>query len=473
MNRPLSLAQLPLAILLAAGLTGCAQLSPDGGMNEVSAMTRERVGLAVQRESAPTRAAARERIGTLLSAPLTPESAVEVALLNNPTLQAEFARLGTSEAQWVQAGRLRNPGFHFSRLRAGTDIEIERSFGIDLLGLLTMPKRIELATHSFDAAKLSAAGAAVRLAHDTRMAWFEAVAALQEAEYMAQVRESAEAGAMLGRRLAEVGNWSKLDQARQQAFYAESTASLARARQAATAARERLTRLLGLWGGAASYQLPERLPDLPNAVREAGALEAQALAQRLDVLQARQRLDASANGVDAAQLTRFGDVLEVAYANRSESGHPRANGLELGLEIPLFDWGGARVAASRARYEEQVHALAAIGVQARSEVREAWLGYRTAYDVARHYRDEVVPLRATISDEVLRRYNGMLISVFELLTDAREQMAAVNAAIQAQKAFWVADTRLQAALVGSGSAPASGPSDPPGAAATPARAAHD
>ena len=70
--------------------------------------------------------------------------------------------------------------------------------------------------------------------------------------------------------------------------------------------------------------------------------------------------------------------------------------------------------------------------------------------MAKHYRDEVVPLRKRISDEVLLRYNGMLASVFELLTDARAQVGSVNAAIQAQRDFWIAETNLQAAINGSG-----------------------
>jgi outer membrane protein TolC len=91
-------------------------------------------------------------------------------------------------------------------------------------------------------------------------------------------------------------------------------------------------------------------------------------------------------------------------------------------------------------------------VRARSEVREAYSSYRTAYDLARHYRDEVVPLRKTISHEVLLRYNGMLASVFELLADAREQVASVNSAIETQRDFWIAQTALQSAINGSGPA---------------------
>ena len=46
------------------------------------------------------------------------------------------------------------------------------------------------------------------------------------------------------------------------------------------------------------------------------------------------------------------------------------------------------------------------------------------------------------------RYNGMQLSVFDLLADAREQVKSVNAALEAQRDFWLADADLQAALSG-------------------------
>ena len=128
---------------------------------------------------------------------------------------------------------------------------------------------------------------------------------------------------------------------------------------------------------------------------------------------------------------------------------PTQRGWEIGFELPLFDWGGARVAQAEAR----LHAGACTApretaIDARSEVREAYGAYRTAYDIARHYRDEIVPLRKRIADENVLRYNGMLIGVFELLADARAQIASVNAAIEAQRDFWLAEADLDMALIG-------------------------
>jgi outer membrane protein TolC len=265
---------------------------------------------------------------------------------------------------------------------------------------------------------------------------------------MEQVKDAAEASAELARRMAAAGNFSKLDQAREQVFYGEATAQLARSRQVALAEREKLTRLMGLWGEDLSFRLPERLPDLPKSAREIADLEAQALKQRLDVKGAMQEAENVAASLGLTRTTGFISVLEVGYQRTSETGQPRKSGYEVELRLPIFDWGGARVARAEHTYMQAVNRAADIAVRARSEVREGYAAYRTAFDLARHYRDEIVPLRKRISEENLLRYNGMLISVFELLADARQQVAAVNAYLDALRDFWLAEATLQLALTG-------------------------
>lgn len=437
--------------VLALVLGGCATFSRDGGLDAVSTMTSERSGQDIRLPKASDDSdASRAELERLLQAPLTADSAVRVALLNNRGLRASLAGLGVAEADLVQAGRMGNPSFSFGRMSGGGETEIERSVMFDLVGLLTMPIRRDIETRRFRSAQLVAATDAVRLAADTRKAWFDAVAASQSARYAEQVRDAAQASAELARRMARAGNLSALDQAREQLFSAETTAQLARARHRATAARERLARLLGVWGTQTAFQLPDRLPDLPAAPREATNVEAQAMQQRLDVQLAKLDAEATARALGLTRTTGVINVLDAGYVNSSKSGRPRENGYEVELALPIFDWGGARVAKAQALYMQSVHRTAHTAITARSQVREAWSAYRTSYDVARHYRDEVLPLQKKISEETLLRYNGMLMSVFELLADARAQITGVNTAIEAQRDFWIAETELQAAISGSG-----------------------
>jgi len=449
--------------LLAAStlvLAGCTSFSDDGGMNRVSSLTRERTGHAVayQRDDQAA-GAAQARVDELLKAPLSPEDAVELALLNSRGLQAQLGNLGVSEADLVRAGRLRNPVVSLGRLAGGGALEIDRSVMFDLLGLLTIPSRTQVARQRFEQAQLQAASDAVAAATEARDAFYEAVAAQQLATYARQVKDAADASNDLARGMVQAGNLSKLDQMREQAFYADATAELARAQQRAVASRERLVRALGLGDQQASLRLPDRLPDLPKEPEQVQDAEQTALDKRLDVLVARREAEATARQLGLANATGFVDVLDAGWQNKSQRGSPQERGGSVQFDIPIFDFGGASRAQAKALYLQSVNQAAAVAVAARSQVRETYAGYRTAYDLARHYRDEVVPLHKRISDENLLRYNGMLIDVFQLLADAREQVASVTASIEATRDYWLAESRLQSVLAGAAPT-ASRPSTP-------------
>ncbi len=442
-----------LAALVLLG--GCASLAPDGGFGPVQDAAKAGLGKDVQwAQTARDRDAIRTRIEPLLARPLSVDDAVQIALLNNPGLQATYSELRIADANLVQAGRLRNPGFTFQRLErdgpGGEVVDIERKFLFDVLGLLTLPTRTRIETRRFEQTQLRVTAEVMRVAADTRRAYFSAVAAEQGVRYMEDVKDVADASADLARRMAAAGNWSKLDQSRQQVFYAETAAQLARTRQTALAERERLTRLMGLSGEDIRFRLPDHLPELPKAAKAQPTIEAEAIDQRLDVQAARKEVDGLAKSLGLTRATRFVNVLDASYLRNSSSGEPRQTGYEIELSIPIFDSGDAKVARAEAVYMQAVNRLSEVAINARSQVREAYAAYQTAFDLARHYRDEIVPLRKQIAEENLLRYNGMLISVFELLADARSQMASVNGYIEALRDFWLADADLQSALTGGG-----------------------
>ena len=451
--------RLPVLLVSAAVLGGCASFSPDGGFGAVEMTTRDRLGKDLRwSRSDADQDSIDTRVNALLSKPLTVDDAVQVALLNNRGLQATFQELGIIEAEVVQAGRLPNPGFSFGRLTRGSEIELERGFHFNIARLIALPFIGQMEARRFEQTKGMVAMTVVSLAADTRKAYYNALAAEETVRYMRQVKQAADASAELARRMEQVGNFSKLQRARQQVFYADASQNLARAEQAQRVTRERLTRLLGAWGAQTQFTLPDRLPDLPQDVVELTDIERVALSQRLDVQGARLAAEQTARNLGLTRTTRFINVLELGVLRNSSNEAPTQRGWEIGFELPLFDWSGARVARAEAVYMQTVHRAAETAVNARSEVREAYTGYRSAYDIARHQRDEVVPLNQRIGEENVLRYNGMLIGVFELLADARNQIASVNGAIQALRDFWIAQADLDMALIGKPSlAAAAGP----------------
>ena len=435
-------------------LSGCASFSPDGGFDTVRETTRARIGADAQWvRSDEARKEIDTRVIELLAKPLAAEDAVQVAIYNNRGLRAAFYDLGISEAEMVQAGRLPNP--HFSMLRTSRaengvrEFKIEQVLTFNLFALITMPLAVEVEKRNFAQTQRMTALEVARLASETRKAYFGAIAAEESVRYLRKVKQAAEAGAGLARKMAEVGNFNRLQQAREQGFYASAALDLARAEQASIAARERLTKLLGLPSPQA-IRLPERLPDLPKLPDELPAVEQTALDQRLDLQAVRLETEALAKNLGLTQATRFINVLEFGPARVLEgardSGYKR--GYEVSFELPIFDFGGSKVAKAEAIYGQAVERAAEAAINARSEVREAYSAYRNSFDIAKHYRDEIVPLNKRIAEENLLRYNGMLIGVFELLADARSQITSVNSYIESLRDYWIAQSDLQMALIG-------------------------
>jgi outer membrane protein TolC len=452
-----SLGRTGVALAAALVLAGCASLSPDSGSQDItsqSAQSLDALGVPKAQLAVQPNAQTQETVSKLLAAPtLSLDSAVRIALLNSPSVASSFAQLRISEAERVQAATLPNPHFSFMKAVEGDKVMLERAIGLNVMGILALPWRSQWQGQQHELAKLQAAQDIVRLAANTRKAWISAVAAQQTAQYAAQAKLAAEASGELARRMARVGNWSKLNQAKEQAMLLDAATMQAKAENTAFSEREKLIRLMGLWGDQTRFKLPDRLPDLPKEVRDSQGIEAQALAQRLDVRAAAQQADYVARSLGLVKASGFLNALDLKVIRETTTDKitgdkERLRGWELELPIPIFDWGGAANARAQATYMQSVSTVRASAINARSEVREAWHSYRTAYDVAKNYRDEIVPLRKFINDENLLRYNGMLIGIFELFSDTRANIAAVSASIDAQRDFWLIETDLQTALTG-------------------------
>jgi outer membrane protein TolC len=445
-----------LAVLGGLVLSGCQTFSPDGGMGVVAGIARRDLRKdVVALRGVEAAESARADVARLLSRPLTADSAVQIALLNNRGLQAAYNDLGMAEVARIEASRPPNPTASLQRISGSVEVEVEKRIVGDILALATLPARSAIAADRFREAQLRAAEATLRLAARTRRSFYRAVAAADLSVFLARSKEAAETASKLAHRLGETGAMNKLDQARQQVFYAEVTAQLAKARQMAASEREQLTRLLGLWGDDVRFTLPRALPALPRKPRAMPAVEVEAVARRVDLQAARLELDAVAKAYDLTGATRFVSLLDLSgvakdIKDKATGERIRDRGFDVEFQIPIFDLGESRVRQATERYLQALNRLTEKAVNVRSEAREAYGRYRAGYDIAAHYRREVLPLRKVISDETLLRYNAMQIDVFDLLAEARQRIAATTAAIEAERDFWLASVDLETAVTGGG-----------------------
>ena len=439
---------------VAVVLAGCASVNIDEAISITNNATGEFTAGKLVLSRTQQQQQAREKLAQeLLARPLSSDDAVQLALANSPAVQTLLAQSWADMAAANQSGRIANPMFTFERMTFKDELEIGRLLSFGLLDVLTLPKRHSMARSQVALAQVQLAANVVDQVTQVRQAWVRAVAAGQILEYAKKIQLSAQASAELARRMQLAGNFNKLQRARQQVFYADSTAQLAAAAHARTAAREELIRQLGLTDmQAQQLRLPDRLPDLPSEFRPSASVSEAAAQQRLDIQLARGQLDMVGKSQGLNLLTSLVDVElgirhDTVFDNAGGTKSNR-NGYELGIRLPIFDWGNtkrdaldAQTLAAANRYESTVR-------NASSQLRESYSAYRTAYDVARHYRDEIVPLRSAMAEENTLRYNGMLIGVFELLADTRDQINSVMSAINTYQQFWLADAALSASITG-------------------------
>jgi len=468
--------RLSIAVLALVSLAGCTTISTedyarsDAGFTAVSVksgsmLDKQTVWIQGREQARRTADVVRAMVyGKTISA----ETAVQVALYNNRGLQASYADLGMASAEVWQQSLLENPVVSIGTLGIGSPElgayrAIEAVVAANIVSLVTRNRRVAVAEAQFRQTQMEAVVDTLSLANETRRAWIDAVSAFERVYYLNQALKAADAASELAEKLGETGALNKMGQAREHVFYAELTGQKAEAVLAARNAKERLTRLMGLWGPDTGYFVPDRLPDLPGSVTAKRDIEREALLARADLQVARLQLEATALSYGLTEATRYLTDLEVigGFETERELEDDRIETkttpqIELEFAIPIFDSGKARLRKAEMAYMRDANRLAEKAVNVRSEARSAYTSYRAAHDIARHYSRNVLPLRTLIEEEALLNYNGMIGSPFELLADTRSRIGSVLLSVDAKRAFWLAEANMKAAIYGPGLTPDEG-----------------
>lgn len=232
-------------------LAGCATTPPDHGFAELDSAVRQRTGMAVTwNHGAGAGQASSDVARSILSRPLRPEGAVQVALLRNRGLQASFADIGLAEADLAQAGLLQNPVLDTSlrfpdRLYGITDVAVALSE--NLLNLILLPARQQVAAAQAESVRFRVAAAVLDLVADVRTAYWRLRADQAVAILLRDRVAASDAAASLAARLHQAGNISELDLAREQADAETTRVEYADALAAGASDREELNRLMGLF----------------------------------------------------------------------------------------------------------------------------------------------------------------------------------------------------------------------------------
>ena len=445
-----------ITLMCIGVFSGCASVPKDAGFSDVQNIIEQRIGRRVHwNQGTSEDAAVVDVVRSMLQQELTIDEAVQIALLNNRSLQATYEELGIAQADLVQAGLLRNPtfgaSFRFPDKTVGGHRSTNTEFSVvqDFLDLLVRPLRKKVAAAQFEQAKLRVGNAVLDLAAEVRSAYYALQADEQTLEMRRTVVQATEAGVDIATRQHDAGTLKTLDLANQQGFHDQAKLDMTRTDIQIVADRERLNRQMGLWGADTMWKLPERLPELPESEIPMEHLESIAVSQRLDLAAARQETQVIAHALSLTRKYRYFYVFDVGVDSEHDvADDVNFTGPNLTLELPIFDRRQASISRLEAQLRQSLQRLASLAIDIRSEVREIRERLLAARNVAKYHHDSILPLRQRIVDESQLYYNGMLIGVYELLLAKQNQINAGREYIETLRDYWIARSDLERAVGG-------------------------
>ena len=433
-----------VAIVLLA-LTACAQLPPHRGVPDVHQLLAARSG---QQLGAPE-ADKQTLLNDLLSNELSVEQAVHVALLNNPRVRGEYARLGLAAADVYDAGRLSNPRLSVESLASNVSGQADQlGFGLahSFTDLLLLPARGRLAAGEFERVKEQAGHALLHLAAEVEIAYCNLVGLQQVATLRRAVASTASSAAELAQRFVDAGNLTARMLAQQSADAASARAEALLADDDVLVARSVLNELLGLAPHTGTWSTVLELPAPPDHDDEPATLVTLAFNSRLDLAAQRREVSLLTDTLRTARQFRYLGAVEVGVLTERQTDRARLTGPTLSLELPVFNHGAGKSARAQAALEAAQSAQTSLELAISNQVHLQLQRAATARARAEQLRSQLIPAREAVVKHTQQEVNYMLEGPFVLLADKQQAFAAYQSYIEAVRDYWLARAELRRAV---------------------------
>jgi cobalt-zinc-cadmium efflux system outer membrane protein len=429
-------------------LHACTPLNPTQPFTQVQTTIKDRTGYEISWDhDTPEKTEIHSHIKELLKGTITLKGAVEVALLNNPKLQAHYEDLGMGQADLVQAGLLTNPGLSLERRFKGqaADADITQ----DLLSAFLIPLRTKARTADLEAIQQRLMQVIIDHIAKVKRAFYSLQASCQLFDMQQHVVRALEASYQAKMNLFDAGNIRDIDVKVEQTLLAQARTDLAQSGQQIIEDRERLNILMGMWGEGTDWRIEKRLPELPNDVIHLENLESYAVSQRTDLLAARKNLESLAAQVGLSRYQALIPGISASYHFEREIEGVDSKGPSLGLPLPLFNWGNAASVMARTQFTKALRHYQSLAIEIRSDVRLAYAQMEGARTRVAYFVSTILPLQQRMLDQTQLLYNAMSVGVFQLLQAKQAQIAAGRSYINELKEFWVARAQLEQVTGGS------------------------
>jgi cobalt-zinc-cadmium efflux system outer membrane protein len=441
-----------LSSSLALILPALTAREKDDAFRILQQSVQERTGKTVRwEEDQAALKQARQEVRQLLRNPLTIDTAIQIALINNRSLQATFEEIGLSAADVLEAGTMPNPKFDLAirfpdKPPSGTYIDY--SAAIDFLSILMIPLKKRVAQEQLESAALRIADNTLELVSRVKGAFYSLQASQQLVNRFKLIVDANAASLDLAQRQHEAGNIKDLGLAQQQASYSRSRLDVAMADAEIRRNREKLDRLLGFWGADTNWQIAGELPEVPSSDLPVRGLENLAISQRLDLQADYLRVTSQAKNLGLTKSFRFLGALDFGVESERETDSQTRTGPTFAIELPIFNQGQARIARDEAALRRAQDKFEALAIDVRSQIRELRDELISKREIARFYQDELLPGQRRIMNESLMNYNAMEIGNFELFTTKAEEARTEREYIEAVRDYWITRAELERAVGG-------------------------
>jgi cobalt-zinc-cadmium efflux system outer membrane protein len=436
------------ALASAAGITR----EKEEAFQRVQRSVQQRTGKAVRwEEDQKAREQALQDVRQVLRKPLTVDAAVQIALLNNRSLQASFEEIGLSAADVLEVATIPNPRFDLAvrfpdKPPSGTYVDY--SAAIDFLSIIMIPLKKRVAKDQLESAALRVADETLKLISLVKSAFYSLEASQQLLQRFKLIVDTNAASLDLAQRQYEAGNISDLALARQQATYSRSRLDVATAEAEIRRNREKLNRLLGLWGLDTDWLISGELPKVPTSELSMRGLERLAISQRLDLQADYLQVASQAKNLGLTKSFRLLGALDFGVESERETDSQTRTGPRFVIELPVFNQGQARIARGEAALRQVQDKFEALAIDVRSQIRELQDELAIKRQIALFYQDELVPDQRGILKESLINYNAMEIGDFALFTTKAEEARTEREYLEAVRDYWITRAELERAVGG-------------------------
>src|SRR6202048_3292261 len=387
----------------------------------------------------------------LLRKPLTVDTAVQIALLNNRPLQATFEEIGLSAADLLEAATIPNPRFDLAircpdKPPSGTYVDYGAA--IDFLSIIMIPLKKQVAKVQLEATALRVADTTLELVLQVKSAFYSLQASQQLLKRFKVIVDTNAASLDLAQRQHEAGNITDLALAQQQSSYSRSRFDVATTEAEIRRNREKLNRLLGLWGTDTDWQIAGELPEVPSSDLPMRGLERLAISQRLDLQAGYLQVTSQVKNLGLTKSFRLVGAVDFGVNSERETDSQTRTGPTFAIELPIFNQGQARIARGEAALRQAQDKFEALAIDLRSEIRELRDELASKREIARFYRDELLPGERRILKESLTQYNAMEIQNFELFSTKAEEARTEREYLDAVRDYWITLAELERAVGG-------------------------